>query len=137
MTPEEKELENAIKTIEDFSEDIPSWDEKRIMDAIIRNCDEPSTCRDYINALCKREDELQDEQKIDASLALYKALEDYLDAGCTLGVWANTTSDSQVDFDFPNPNDRDEFGYIELEISTIREAREVFKLPYLPKQKER
>ena len=128
-------IKDAIETIEDYNELLPQ-DLERIMNAAIRKCDDPSVCRDFINVLCKREDELQDEQKIDASLALYKALEDYLDAGCTLGVWANIASDSQVDFDFSDPNDLDEFGYIELEISTIREAREVFKLPYLSKQKE-
>lgn len=137
MNPiEENELRNAINTIEHYSYHLEQWDIERLMTVAADACVSASVCRDFIDVLCKRENELQDEQKIDASLALYKALEDYLDAGCTLGVWANIASDSQVDFDFSDPNDLDEFGYIELEISTIREAREVFKLPYLSKQKE-
>lgn len=78
-------IKDAIETIEDYNELLPQ-DLERIMNAAIRKCDDPSVCRDFINTLCKRENELQDERLIKVTQELEKALGNYFAAGCSLGI---------------------------------------------------
>lgn len=82
---EEGKIANAIECIE-YSDELDQHDVKRLMTAAIRKCEDPSVCRDFINALCKREDVLQDERLIKVTQELEKALENYFAAGCSLGI---------------------------------------------------
>ena len=125
---EEGKIANAIECIE-YSDELDQHDVKRLMTAAIRKCEDPSVCRDFINALCKREDELQDENMAKASEELYHALKNYFAAGCTLGVFTIDSSVGRVLFD---SDDIDEMKYLELQCDDVDKIQDLFWLPYLP-----
>lgn len=122
------EIWDAIETIEDYNEMLPQ-DLERIMDAAIEKCDNPSMCRDFINALCKRESKLQDEKLIKVTQELEKALENYFEAGCSLGVYLNNeTEDYCKDLVFEE--DTKYFHTVNGRIHNMNEFKECFDLPY-------
>lgn len=122
------QIKDAIETIEDYNEMLPQYLE-RIMNAAIEKCDNPSMCRDFINALCKREDELQNEKLVEVSDRLYRALKDYFAAGLTFAIFPIDNATGRVLFDADYLN---ELESVEVQLNNVDEIDEMFYLPYVP-----
>ena len=121
-------IKDAIETIEDYNELLPQ-DLERIMNAAIRKCDDPSVCRDFINALCKRENELQDEKLIKVTQELEKALENYFAAGCSLGIDFECDNMESL-CDIVNLDSESEYFHIHAVFDSMVELCSCIELPY-------
>lgn len=120
-------IKDAIETIEDYNELLPQ-DLERIMNAAIRKCDDPSVCRDFINTLCERENELQDERLIKVTQELEKALGNYFAAGCSLGIYLNHETEGYCDTVIFE-EDTETFE-IQATLYNMNEFNECIELPY-------
>ena len=121
-------IKDAIETIEDYNELLPQ-DLERIMNAAIRKCDDPSVCRDFINVLCKRENELQDEKLIKVTQELEKALENYFAAGCSLGIDFECDNMESL-CDIVNLDSESEYFHIHAVFDSMVELCSCIELPY-------
>ena len=121
-------IKDAIETIEDYNEMLPQ-DLERIMNAAIRKCDDPSVCRDFINVLCKRENELQDEKLIKVTQELEKALENYFAAGCSLGIDFECDNMESL-CDIVNLDSESEYFHIHAVFDSMVELCSCIELPY-------
>ena len=121
-------IKDAIETIEDYNELLPQ-DLERIMNAAIRKCDDPSVCRDFINVLCKRENELQDEKLIKVTQELEKALENYFAAGCSLGIDFECDNMESL-CDIVNLDSESEYFHIHAVFDNMVELCSCIELPY-------
>ena len=121
-------IKDAIETIEDYNELLPQ-DLERIMNTAIRKCDDPSVCRDFINVLCKRENELQDEKLIKVTQELEKALENYFAAGCSLGIDFECDNMESL-CDIVNLDSESEYFHIHAVFDSMVELCSCIELPY-------
>ena len=121
-------IKDAIETIEDYNELLPQ-DLERIMNAAIRKCDDPSVCRDFINVLCKRENELQDEKLIKVTQELEKALENYFATGCSLGIDFECDNMESL-CDIVNLDSESEYFHIHAVFDSMVELCSCVELPY-------
>ena len=130
MNPiEENELRNAINTIEHYSYHLEQWDIERLMTVAADTCVSASVCRDFIDVLCKRENELQDEKLIKVTQELEKALENYFAAGCSLGIDFECDNMESL-CDIVNLDSESEYFHIHAVFDSMVELCSCIELPY-------